>query len=527
MLLLAATACTQDEPGGQGNELPYGEYPLQISGVTLDVESSAEPWSTEEPQTRVAENDNGTGSVWQWDGSEKIRVQLGDETADYTLNVGPILTADKQLYWTSTAPATVTARYPTDETVNLSDQSNALAYVLKAEAPNAAYNNEITLSFKHQLAKVRVVLSGTQTSLAQSVEVYGYTTYTNNEGVPTAVSTQGWLKMKNTTYADGTECWEANVVPGTIDLANFIRLNGHAVVEKDNLTDVPEVLNAAKMYTINLTVGEKITDIKDNTTISDDGYYRVSGTFNQQINITGGKPTIYLKGASINVSDGPAISITGGTPTIHVIEEGNSTADVLTANGGSSGSIGSGTGIGSPVGGTQGGNIIIRNLTVHATGGGNNNVSGAGIGSSTNGACGDITIEDAVIVATGGDCAAGIGMGCNYWNSTTGSIGKITITDSDVTASGGYGAAAIGFSLSELFSGSGDTYRAGRITITTEDEAGFLSKLKPGMAPGFSLTPQRIGKGAYNLTPTFLNTAGTGLWEGVVINGTSYQYGVQ
>ena len=281
-------------------------------------------------------------------------------------------------------------------------------------------------------------------------------------------------------------------------------------------------------------MGEKITNInKDNTTISDDGYYRVSGTFNQQINITGGKPTIYLKGASINVSDGPAISITGGTPTIHVIGEGNSvssgnntgiavsngatvtiegnsTADVLTANGGSSGSIGSGTGIGSPVGGTQGGNIIIRNLTVHATGGGNNNVSGAGIGSSTNGACGDITIEDAVIVATGGDCAAGIGMGCNYLNSTTGSIGKITITDSDVTASGGYGAAAIGFSLSELFSGSGDTYRAGRITITTEDEAGFLSKLKPGMAPGFSLTPQRIGKGAYNLTPTFLKAPARG-----------------
>ena len=202
--------------------------------------------------------------------------------------------------------------------------------------------------------------------------------------------------------------------------------------------------------------------------------------------------------------------------------EGSSTADVLTVKGGTSDGynkdVTAGAGIGSPVGGTQGGNIIIRNVTVHATGGGNNN-----------GACGDITIEDAVIVATAGPCAAGIGMGCNYWNSNspTASIGKITITDSDVTASGGYGAAAIGFSLSELFSGSGDTYRAGRITITTEDEAGFLSKLKPGMAPGFSLTPQRIGKGSYNYTPTFLNTDGTGPWEGVVINGTSYQDGVQ
>ena len=199
----------------------------------------------------------------------------------------------------------------------------------------------------------------------------------------------------------------------------------------------------------------------------------------------------------------------GATVTI----EGSSTADVLTANGGTTGSTSSataGAGIGSPVGGTQGGNIIIRNVTVHATGGGNNNVGGAGIGSSTNGACGDITIEDAVIVSTAGPCAAGIGMGCNYLNSTTGSIGKITITDSDVTASGGDCAAAIGFSMSESLSGNGDTYRAGRITITTEDEAGFLSKLKPGINHGFSLTPQRIGKGAYNLTPTFLKAPARG-----------------
>ena len=293
------------------------------------------------------------------------------------------------------------------------------------------------------------------------------------------------------------------------------------------------------MYTINLTVGEKITDINEgNTTINDDGHYRLSGGFGNTITVTGGNPTIYLENVNISVGGGNAINITGGNPTIHVTGnntassgnntgiavsggatvtiEGSSTADVLTANGGTTGSTSSataGAGIGSPVGGTQGGNIIIRNLTVHATGGGNNNVGGAGIGSSTNGACGDITIEDAVIVATAGPCAAG--------------IGKITITDSDVTASGGDCAAAIGFSMSESLSGNGDTYRAGRITITTEDEAGFLSKLKPGINHGFSLTPQRIGKGSYNYTPTFLNTDGTGLWEGVVINGTSYQDGVQ
>ena len=555
--LLLLSACTQDEPGGQGNELPYGEYPLQISGVTLDVESSAEPWSAEGPQTRVAEdNTDGKSSVWQWDGSEMIGVRLGNETATYTLNADKNLITDRQLYWTSTAPTTVTAWYPTDETVNLSDQSEGLAYMLKAEVPNATYNNEITLGFKHQLAKVRVVLSGTQAGLAQSVEVYGYTTCTNNEGVPVIDNAQqGWLKMKHTTYTDGTECWEANVTPGTIDKNSFLRLNGHAVLTESELSGFSySTLEADNMYTIDLTVGEKITVITaDNCQdINDDGHYRLSGGFGNTITVTSGNPTIYLEGASINVGDGPAINITSGTPTIHVIGEGNSvssgnntgiavsggatvtiegnsTADVLTVNGGSSGFGNSGTagaGIGSPVGGTQGGNIIIRNVTVHATGGReSSNVSGAGIGSSTNGACGDITIEDAVIVATGGDCAAGIGMGCNYWNSTTGSIGKITITDSDVTASGGYGAAAIGFSLSEAFSGSGNTYRAGQITITTEDESGFLSKLTPGM--NYVTTPQRIGKGSYNSTPTFLNTAGTGPWEGVVINGTAYPDGVQ
>ena len=77
--------------------------------------------------------------------------------------------------------------------------------------------------------------------------------------------------------------------------------------------------------------------------------------------------------------------------------------------------------------------------------------------------------------------------------------------------------------MSEPAVGSG-TYRAGRITITTEDEVGFLSKLTPSM--NYGTAPQRIGKGSYNVTPTFLNTAGTGPWEGVVINGTAYPDGV-
>ena len=361
--LLALAACTQDEtaiPTGETHAtLPYGEYPLQISGVTLDAESSAEPWSAEEPQTRVAENENGTGSVWQWNGTETIGVRLGNETATYTLNADKNLITDRQLYWTSTAPTTVTAWYPTDETVNLSDQSNGLVYVLKATAENATYNNEITLGFKHQLAKVRVVLSGTQASLAQSVEVYGYTTCTNNEGVPVIDNAQqGWLKMKHTTYTDGTECWEANVVPATITLDNFVRINGQTAKINE---DFPTTLASGNMYTIDLTVGEEITVITEDNcqNINGDGYYRVSGGFGQTITVTGDNPTIYLENANISVDNGIGINITGGSAALKV--QGNNSV-----------SSGNNTGIGMGYGNTSQpsiGKITITNSDVTAKAG--------------------------------------------------------------------------------------------------------------------------------------------------------------
>ena len=313
-------------------------------------------------------------------------------------------------------------------------------------------------------------------------------------------------------------------------------------------------IEAGHVHTIKIDVGEAQPVEGE---ISDDGYYLVSEARNEPVTITGGSPTVYLKGASINVSDGPAISITGGTPTIHVIGEGNSvsssnntgvavsggatvtitgnsTADALTAKGGTSNGnnkdVTVGAGIGSPVSGTKGGNIIIRNVTVNATGGkAIYAAGGAGIGSSSNGICGDITIANAVISATGGDYAAGIGMGCNYLNSESpaAGIGKISITDSDITAIGGIYAAAIGFPISQTIAGKG-TYRAGQISITTGNEDVFLSKLQPGGTDGDTTItpPQRIGKGSYKYTPTFLNTDGTGPWEGVVINGTAYPNGV-
>ncbi|MBO8468045.1 MAG: fimbrillin family protein [Bacteroidetes bacterium] len=517
MAALLLSACSQDELAENSTALPEGEYPLQIGSVTLTAEVSEQPW------TRVAESTEGMSSVWA-DG-DRIGVRIGDneETGIYVMNVDAEgwvvgVTPEKPVYWKDKQPATITAWYPLNEELDFTHQNQGLTYLLKATGNGNYQSTPINLNFTHQLAKVRVKLEGTKADEVTAVTVRSYEGTNNEQGTPNGrIGTDVYVPMLKATYGDETY-WEANLLKGYLDADNTFRVSsdGKNFVQAKLTTDVD--ITPGHVHTIKIDVGEAQPVEGE---ISGDGYYLVSEARNEPVAITGGSPTVYLKGASINVSDGPAISITGGTPTIYVIGEGNSvfsgnntgiavsggatvtiegssTADVLTANGGTTGSTSSAT-------------------------------AGAGIGSSTNGACGDITIEDAVIVATAGPCAAGIGMGCNYWNSNspTASIGKITITDSDVTASGGYGAAAIGFSLSELFSGSGDTYRAGRITITTEDEAGFLSKLKPGMAPGFSLTPQRIGKGAYNFTPTFLNTAGTGPWEGVVINGTSYQDGVQ
>ena len=538
--LLLLSACTQDEPGGQGNELPYGEYPLQISGVTLDVESSAEPWSAEGPQTRVTEdNTDGKSSVWEWNGSEMIGVRLGNETATYTLSADKNLITDRQLYWTSTAPTTVTAWYPTDETVNLSDQSEGLAYMLKAEVPGATYDNKITLSFKHQLAKVRVVLSGTQASLAQSVEVYGCTTCTNNEGAPVTDNTQqGWLKMKHTTYTDGTECWEANVVPGNITLTDFIRINGQTATVNDGF---PTTLEAARMYTIDLTVGEN--QIFGGETITKPGKYIVKGTVTESITLDSEGVTLVLEGADIN-TNGIAINIVSGNPTlkiqgtenavksttstaIHVgsgctltIEGVNGTTDdKLKAEGGKNEGTASGSGnAGAGIGSSNGGNIIIRNITIEAQGNswyhyfGYVQGGGAAIGSSGPGYCGDITITDATITAIGGHYAAAIGMGYSVEGSEDSNLkmGTIRISNSIITAQGGESASAIGFPyLSYL-----QNPTAGEIYIETKESSNtFLNRLT------ITSGKFKIGKGSFNEYNSFYGTNG-GTWPGVTLKAS-------
>lgn len=489
------SACTNDEPV-EGNALPEGKYPLEIASVTMSVESSERPW------TRMAESENGMSSDWEWNGTERIGVQIGDgKPGTYVLNEGETITAENACYWASTATSqTVKAWFPaTDEPISLADQSNGLAYVLQA-TETADFDKTVTLGFTHQLAKVRILLDGTQAAQAKNVEVMGYTSCTHTQGAVTAGGTQDWLKMKHTIYDNGIECWEANVVPGIITLSNFIRLNGTNVV--DNLRGIPETLEGGKMYTVDLTVGEPIIDITSENcnNINGNGNYRVKDSFGQTITVTGGNPTIYLDGANISAST--PIRITGNsTATIHVtggnnavtstsgtgilVEKGSTliitsenTDNVITVRG-KYNSSNDYPGIGGNESGDCG-TIRIENVTVHAYGDGTF-ACAPGIGPSQNYSCEGIIINEAVVYAygTGSDnlAAPGIGSGMHNSSAEIGAIPKIEITHSTIHAvRGGVVADYIGragklsdSASSEVNPGTGGSIKSSTVYCYTRD----------------------------------------------------------
>ncbi len=234
--LIIIASCTQSGIMEEGTELPEGKYPLVISSVTISGDGGRPRGA------KVVENESGN-SVWDWDGSEQIGVELGAGTALYTLNPENILLSDRTLYWPAPT-ADIIAWYPIDKEVNLSDQSDGLSYVLKAVISDAKPSDTINLSFNHQLAKVRVELIGTRDGDVISVEVYGYTSCINTEGTVSADgASQGWItmhKVNDTTY-------EANVVPGTE--INKLKVNSTETTLAGTITPV-----AGNMHEIKLTV---------------------------------------------------------------------------------------------------------------------------------------------------------------------------------------------------------------------------------------------------------------------------------
>lgn len=489
-------ACTQDELAEQAGILPEGKYPLQIGSVSITAEVDAQPWSAGAPQTRVSENLDGNSS--HWDNGDKIKVQIGNGTpGTYTYQDGSQIIAegDAPAYWASKADGqSILAWYTSSgsKTVELDNQTEELAYLLTAQT-TANFNTQVSLSFTHALAKVRVKLEGEKAADAKSVEIKTYTSCTlGADGTLTAGSTEDFIPMVETTH-DNAKCWEANVMPGHI-IKEF-RLNGtEGTLSDDSFRPVAGMINTINIKASKSPIPEDAIPISGTYFIRDDRNYIVTGKFDGcKISIESGNPHIYLKDAdiSLNLNWMAPITIKGGNPIIHVIGgnntiksdnsagihvydqgtvtiTGRSREDKLTVIGGNGGcGIGGLASAGSDDGGYCR-DIRISNVTVYAYGSINNStgVASAGIGSVGNASCGDITIENATVhtygVATSdGRYTSGMGRGFPASGVPT-AVPNITISGSEIHAHrGGSTADYIGWGNNK----ADDTAGNGAITL--------------------------------------------------------------
>ena len=377
---------------------------------------------------------------------------------------------EKPVYWKDKQPATITAWYPVTEEIDFTHQDNGLTYLLQATGNGNYQSTPINLNFAHQLAKVRVELTGTKSNEVRQVYVRSYPTSTHSHGTLDSQDrslTPQYVPMRRATYG-GVEYWEANLRPGYLDANNSFQV-ANADGVRMQVTQSRVDIEAGHVHTIKVNVGEAQQVTGD---ISDDGTYIVSGTRTEPVNIIGGNPTIYLKDANINVSDGPAINITSGSPTIHVFGGSNTVSsdngagiyvaegctvtiqgssrkdDVLKATAGEDGA-----GIGgyaqSASSYTPCGDITINNVTVYAYSA-KLTESSPGIGSRES--CGTITIDNATVYARGTAHASG---GCPAIGSYF-SVPAITINGSDIYAY--RGAYTNGASYADWIGQGGDAF---------------------------------------------------------------------
>lgn len=420
---LLLSACSQDELV-ENTALPEGEYPLQIGSVTLTAEVSEQPW------TRVAESTDGMSSVWA-DG-DRIGVRIGDneETGIYVMNVdaeGRVVgvTPEKAVYWKDKQPATVTAWYPVEEEIDFTQQNvKGLTYLLKADGVEAGYDTPANLTFTHQLAKVRVVLEGDKANEVQTVTVRSHLTSPNNQGdLGSLTSTENkYVPMMEATY-NGQRCWEANLRPGYLEADNTFEVakaegDPVRVTLDDNVT-----IKAGQVHTITIGVEQAPIDLGtyEGTTLTVSGEAVITGK-NDNLQI------ILQAGADVTLQDAE-LSYTGLSP---ILCQGDASLTLAGSNTLSATSVAwnfeTGTGIY-----VESGTLTIdaksgASLAINRTGGGANQLYGAGIG----------VTENANLIINGGtiivdeitpDYESGAGIGGLYDKTS----GNITIAGGTIT----------------------------------------------------------------------------------------------
>lgn len=463
VLALAAVtlaACTGDDLAPSATDLPRGAYPLRIGGISISQPTER---GEDAPLTRVSESANGMGSVFQDGDRIGVRIDGSDETGVYELRVddrGSIIgvTPVKPVYWTSSQPRTINAWYPVDSEIDFTHQDKGLAYLLKGTSDAlVSYDGDLAeFTFTHQLAKVRVTLSGERADDVEAVTVRCHPKAANAQGTLGAPSgSPTYVPMLPATY-NGQRCWEATLRGGTLQAGDSFRLTPEGKGDPVQATlemNVP--IEAGNVYTFTIAAKPYPDGAKEVTSaISDNGNYKVEGNRATSITITGGSPHIYLYGATVSVGSGPAISITGNaSPTIHVVGDnavrctgssaGQEGAGIYVAESSSVTIQGSGRNDvlraeagtdGAGIGGYRFdysylpcGDITINNVTVYAYSEYNISIS-PGIGSYES--CGTITIGNATVYARG---TAQATEGCPAIGSYY-SVPTIRISGSDIYA---------------------------------------------------------------------------------------------
>lgn len=240
-------SCGSEELAG-GGLLPEGKYPLELTATVGEL------------QTRAAGKDF-------WTDGDMIGVRIGTDGAvgKYELNAdGTVRSAVTPAYWQSKDQQTVEAWYPYDAQTDIDISNQADGYTqfdyLKATEANQSYASPVSLTFKHQMAKVKCgLIKGdgvTDKEFATAkVSVYGYTKALYSEGVLTG-RTDGWITP--------TTDHEALLVPRDMGGQPFIRV---AVGSNTFTYTAPAStanLKAGNVYTYSITVkanGIEVTEV--------------------------------------------------------------------------------------------------------------------------------------------------------------------------------------------------------------------------------------------------------------------------
>ena len=240
--MLSLAACSQEDL-----------YPSAESGTAVQIGSVSIGSKVE---TRVSENpdDGGKSSLWDFDGTEQIAVQVKDGVQGvYTLNEDKSVTTTQPTYWTGSGTHTINAWYPVEcGKIDLSNQTAGhLAYALFATA-TGTYPDAVALNFSHSLAKLRVLLTGNVDAI-KKIEAKNFTSCSLNTANGTVTGNdEGYIPLSQATYttADGSVTyWEANVAPGAV-ANDVLRFNDSFNAGIASVTE----FEAGKIYTVTLTV---------------------------------------------------------------------------------------------------------------------------------------------------------------------------------------------------------------------------------------------------------------------------------